>query len=88
MVGKVEAAVDPDTLQRDWHIVLGIGRPEPARGDPLALHGVSSAQFSSARSAVSISIAAEGLHLCALSALHDVDVGRGVWANRGSDRRR
>lgn len=37
MVGKVEAAVDPDAVFGHGHVVLGLGGPLASRGDPLSL---------------------------------------------------
>lgn len=41
VVGKVEAAVDPDTVVRDGHVLLGIDGPLALGGDPFSLRSVS-----------------------------------------------
>ena len=41
VVGKVEAAVDPDAVVRDWHVVLGIDGPLAFGGDPFSLRRIS-----------------------------------------------
>lgn len=37
VVGKVEAAVDPDAVVRNGHVLLGIDGPLALGGDPFSL---------------------------------------------------